>query len=100
MATKRNVTLTVEVTAQDIAEGREGDCWHCPIALALTRAVGGEPVHVNFSDISDGGGGWYRKLPTEAVSFQRWFDRGDPVEPFSFKVRVPGHYVSSTAAPA
>jgi hypothetical protein len=92
MTRRGDVQLLVTVTTEDIVCGERSDCWECPLALALTRAVG-ESVHVDKHYISDGGGGWYRDLPSEAVRFQRRFDAGRAVEPFAFTIWVPGHYV-------
>ena len=90
----RDVELPVEVLERDIIEGKRSDCWACPIALALRRAVG-DQVHVYFSTISDGGGVWRRQLPREAVEFQRAFDAGEWVAPFRFPARVPADYVEA-----
>jgi hypothetical protein len=93
----KDVIVAVNVTAEDIAEGRESDCWECPVARALSRAVG-DDVHVYFGSISDGGGMWERHLPRTASDFQRRFDKGQPVEPFGFEASVPQWYVSTAAA--
>lgn len=107
MATKHkdDVTVSVQVTSDDIVHGVRADCWHCPIARALSRAVGQE-VHVNYGRISDGsgngvvGGGraWERSLPRNAINFQLGFDCREPVEPFAFEVSVPKWYVRKPTA--
>jgi len=76
---------TVHVTQEDIAQGRPSEADHCPVARALTRALG-EPISV--------GDRWYRLratwsdglLPRPARTFVKRFDASQPVAPFTFTV--------------
>lgn len=87
---KGDVTVTVDVTQKDIARGKPGDCWWCPIALAARRALGGWTIHVSGQTLSDGEAfKWSRKMPMVAHIFQVRFDSERPVSPFAFKLRVP-----------
>lgn len=36
-AGKDGMKVTIEVTEKDIAAGIAGDCWECPVALAINR---------------------------------------------------------------
>jgi hypothetical protein len=76
-------SLTVDVTAADIAEGHPLACSFCPVALATSRAMG-RPVHVSaFITVKD-----YPRLswglPDAVYVFVKAFDAGLPVAPFSF----------------
>lgn len=76
-------TITIEVTADDIARGTRKSCSCCPIALALARCTG-----LVVSVESD----WVYfmpDLPQTAVEFIKTFDAGKPVQPFSFELDVP-----------
>lgn len=42
--------IKVSVTAEDIAEGRAGNCHDCPVALAVLRAVGDTDTEVSVYD--------------------------------------------------
>jgi hypothetical protein len=47
-------TLTVEVTQEDIDQGRRGDCERCPIALAVVRTLDLGPhgfAMVNYTEV-------------------------------------------------
>lgn len=100
-------TVTVEVTAEDIAKGRPNRCGECPVALALRRATG-QKLYVNDQGEwhDDENGGEYSEnfvvstsldtrehgapsLPEDAQAFVRRIDAGLPVEPFTFTVELP-----------
>ena len=84
--------VTVEVTAEDIAQGDPGGCWGCPVALALNRATGYawsvNPFHLILPrpgrkknlDI---------KTPPEVAEFISRFDAEKKVEPFTFTLNIP-----------
>lgn len=81
-------TVTIDVTADDIAKGKPKEPCDCPIAIATDRAFGGGVaiscgqtlIGINFVDYS---------LPVPARRFIRRFDDGENVKPFSFSVEVP-----------
>jgi hypothetical protein len=88
--------MLVSVTAKDIAAGLRADCGECPIALAMRRATGMTENRFTAAYVAVTGDratlcrgkrkpheDW--RLPQEAVSFQRAFDAGRPVEPFEFE---------------
>lgn len=66
----------ITVTKADIAGGLMGDAAYCPIAKAVTRALG-HPVFV----YANGPNGIF---PKSVINFIRLFDTGKPVKPFSF----------------
>jgi hypothetical protein len=84
--------LTVQVTAQDISEGKQKSCLWCPVAIASARALSlgdGRFVTVLPSAITI----YERHLnarvatwrPPESVArFINDFDSDHPVEPFTF----------------
>jgi hypothetical protein len=83
--------MRIEVTQEDIDNGLRGNCRQCPIALVVARSTGALYVSVN-SGIQ-----WsyfrgcvspehWRRIPLEVFRFMSDFDRGRPVEPFSFEL--------------
>lgn len=79
--------MKIQVTAEDIANGRRSDCHNCPVSLAWNRVMGGDykvglGVIVQNSCILF----W---LPKIAQKFIFDFDAGRPVEPFEFEVNLP-----------
>ena len=84
-------TVTVEVTADDIAHGKPGRCSSCPIALGVIRsgigatdiAVGLETCWVSMAHDEHLTG---YEMPDEALDFIDAFDNGRPVAPFSFSM--------------
>ncbi len=92
-------TVQIEVTADDIANGKPYECVRCPIALAMKRA-GIDQVAVGDRFFCFGPGGpedpnslddarEHHVLPPEAGRFVDRFDSLQPVEPFSFNVEIP-----------
>jgi hypothetical protein len=80
-------TLTVEVTAEDIANAGTG-CFLCPIATALERTTAPRWCVEHL---------WCRRLfaerrqialPLEATTFIVRFDKGRPVAPFTFTLNL------------
>ena len=70
--------MRVQVTAKDIEEGHRGQCYSCPIALALKRKgglIGG--VHARWINYK----GLRYRLPRATRRWQENFDFGRPVEP-------------------
>jgi hypothetical protein len=80
-------TLTIEVTAADIAAGIPEMSFACPIALAAARLTG-EPVKVT-DDAIRVGRSMYADLQPEAVEFVCDFDDGLEVSPFTFTIPDP-----------
>lgn len=81
------ITLTVEVTAEDIVSAVRGDCSKCPIALALGRAapdaVWAFAATTNL--IYDTPyGRRFAATPLVAKDFMSKFDLALPVSPFTF----------------
>ena len=100
----KEFTLRVDVTAQDIASGKQADCERCPIALALVRAAEGfgfelyerysqmwkQPIkHVSVGTagahmISKKEHYYVASFPPQARAFVADFDKGLETSPFSF----------------
>lgn len=79
---------TITVAAGHIAAGQPEICVSCPIALALTDAIGDPDIQVRVHDdeavLFRGKRIARAELPPEAVRFIDRFDSGQPVEPFTF----------------
>ena len=89
-----NMTITINVTDEDILRGRRKDPIACPIALAARRAGLSDPwVHrltMTFFRQSEPGCTEIRTdLPPETSGFILDFDRGCRVDPFQFTITVP-----------
>lgn len=95
--------LHIDVTAQDIKDGVRKDGAHCPIALALSRAIEDVDfdcpvgvVEVNgpaISIICQSEGHyqdrrWTGMASSEAILFQEDFDGFRITEPFEFDLQV------------
>ena len=85
----------VNVTQEDIAEGKRQDKYSCPVALALHRA--GFPacsVYTEFASVIDADGYWTDyQMPEAAADFVGNFDRythgedtSGVIYPFSFEL--------------
>lgn len=81
--------LHVEVTAQDIANGKRCNLRECPIAYALERAGLKTARVYNFRVVPNPTGVVGIPLPFKATAFIADFDRGLPTKPFSFELDVP-----------
>lgn len=87
-------TITVEVTQDDIANGKQGECGFCPIALALNRhapanhhfTVGSNTATLCREDRNDSIPLETASLPLVASRFVYDFDHTSTVRPFTFKI--------------
>lgn len=83
--------MRIEVTQEDINNGRRKSCNACPVALAVKRATQAREVSIHeqvgyfaassfvtHMDVFD--------LPSEAIEFIDNFDYGNSVRPFAFEV--------------
>lgn len=75
--------MKIEVTQEDIRNGKCKSFWGCPIALALARA--------GFKDVIVSAAYACSKdktldFPVEALHFINRFDRGETVKPFTFEI--------------
>jgi hypothetical protein len=82
--------VTIDVTDEDIANGKPKEPYGCPIYLAGKRA-GIERLRVGSSclDVLEGDRSMNIELPPEASSFITLFDFGALVYPFSFTIELP-----------
>lgn len=83
--------ITVQVTQDDILNGKRSRCDQCPIARALTRAGFTEvSVGATIAVVARPGIGTSESvydLPEFANLFITNFDNGRPVEPFTFTMK-------------
>ena len=106
------ITVTINVTQEDIDQGTPASGYFCPIARAVRRVYPFAPVVVDFVRIFvvPGFGGadarWNDSpalLPYEAQEFVRVFDKCKEGEaaPFSFTAELPAprEYVNTTGRP-
>lgn len=89
-------TVTINVTAEHIANGRRRKCGACPVALALNEATGlSWSVHDSYATVPSHEMLW--DLPDVVCTFVLKFDERRPVEPFAFELPVK---FAGKAAPA
>lgn len=81
--------VTIDVTAEDIENGRRYDGCKCPIALAATRAGLADP-NVSKTDVFFGPqrGRDCISLPPRARKFVVDYDNDGLAEPFTFEISV------------
>lgn len=82
------MTITVEVTQDDIDHGRRMECKHCPVAIAVCRIPGCENYQVGTRYVRRSCGIGIL-MPPEAISFIRDFDCQQPVKPLTFELEIP-----------
>lgn len=84
---KKKNNVRVKVTQEDINAGRRKSCGGCPLALALSRALGRECVvgpvcwWIDGDDTKD-----CVRLGRDEYNFRVKFDDGFHVAPFTFYV--------------
>jgi hypothetical protein len=85
--------VIVTVTADDIKEGKRGDGFRCPVALAMQRVGISEPIASPERLIERKWMGdeekYLRRSTVPPDEVRHWiddFDRGRHVEPFSFTI--------------
>jgi hypothetical protein len=92
--------VIIEVTREDICNGTRNSCFKCPIALAVSRALGIDPgthaVGVDSEEITvelntqNRMVKWRFPLPEIATRFVGDFDNNQPLwSSFSFPLAVP-----------
>lgn len=81
-------TITIEVTQDDIDNGKPDRIDMCPIVLACRRAIPGRTSYVgecgDFITVYGGIGVIKYSLSKEAMKFINDFDYRNPVKPFTF----------------
>jgi hypothetical protein len=82
------MTYVINVTQEDIDEGKPVVCNECPVALAIARALPGCEIHVLGTIVIVNG--MYYQLPDECLDFVTRFDDGKSVSPFSFTLEITG----------
>jgi hypothetical protein len=80
-------TVTIEVTASDIFQGRPSEAFECPVAIAAARALGKTAGLTTTSMLV--GGDQFITVPPQVTEWITRFDTGQPVEPITFTVNVP-----------
>jgi hypothetical protein len=82
--------MLIEVTRQDVEEGRACESGRCPVAMAIRRAVGCSYVAVNVECVLLGDGRLTRAigLPFDVGEAIALFDRAGVMTPFSFELAL------------
>lgn len=75
--------MQIAVLAEHIEQGVKANCYKCPIAQAISWAMGREAAVTPYSIYV---GGVHYDLPEEAREFVQLFDEGCVVEPFTFEI--------------
>lgn len=78
--------MRIDVTQDDINNGRPRTSQHCPIARAIKRQLNCSNIAVGPTEIEIGSDSY--KTPDEAYFFIRLFDRHFNVKPFSFELNL------------
>lgn len=82
--------ILIQVTAKDISQGRRGNPFQCPIALAIQKYLPGKALDFYFPFVTTTASfrfwGCLRTtyLPREVLAWINYFDRTAEGEPFSF----------------
>lgn len=84
--------MRIEVLQSDIDHGERHCCERCPVARAITRAIGNRVAVAVYADrgaelgITSGGYTRWISLPDEVIEFINRFDIGLKVAPFTFEL--------------
>lgn len=82
--------MLIQVTQEDINNGRRGNCYYCPVALAVARIFNAHNfIYVGAEGICDVRKWTVPVLPPEVFDFICKFDRQFPVAPFTFELQIP-----------
>ena len=97
--------VTINVSADDIAHGRIGECHFCPLARAMNRALPAidylhswaiDGLHAYLGDKIDVS----VALPDSCFTFVERYDAGCRVYPFTFEVTLPANAAEFVKVPA
>jgi hypothetical protein len=86
-------TLTLKITAKDIAQGIRNNSWKCAAALAIRRHKGFEAANIcgmssSSNAVIDRDGKPDIPLPLDLYSYIDRFDYGKTVKPKTFKIKI------------
>jgi len=100
--------VRVDVTAEDIAQGRPTSSESCAIALATRRAINtdraayfgvGSSAVVVVAKVGGHSERYVILLPDKATRFVLRFDAGERIEPFSFEIEIPSELAGLVRTP-
>lgn len=85
--------MLIQVTNEDIANGKRDDCKHCPVALAVKRVLKEDyycAVDGKYISIYQLNGRFLQNHYTSVIvlRFITMFDTGRNVEPFEFELGI------------
>jgi hypothetical protein len=85
--------MLIRVTQADIENGQKTDCYLCPIALAINRAIGKDSssfwgAQVYRTQLTPHLGYKQVLTPRRVERFIVRFDHNLPVQPFNFRLAV------------
>jgi hypothetical protein len=76
--------MLIEVTVEDIEEGKREDCNNCPVARAISRTLNRPSREIAVDGVFIEVAGDSFHTPFLVIDFIRAFDDGEPVYPISF----------------
>jgi hypothetical protein len=83
--------ITVEVTQEDIDNGKRGRCFSCPVALAIQRAINkiygissGSVTSLHIMYCNSHNDLVVLETPEYVRQAIKWFDRTGQMKPFTF----------------
>ena len=94
--------VSIRVSSMHIATGRYGDCYACPVALALMETLCGQWAVTNIEGqacAQELMTGFYFQLPSSVGRFVGQFDDKQVVQPFTFDLDLPLALVPKTLLP-
>lgn len=95
--------MEIQLTAQHIKEGTEGNCKLCPAALAINSVLNERyytvvrPTSIFINHISRMYIGKEFSVPEILKDFITFYDRGYDVAPISFNLDIPSEMLRSGA---
>jgi hypothetical protein len=93
---------TFHITEDDIQQGRRAHCTRCPVARAISRAVGRTVYVCGINELSTGrieyltvdGMRVVKDLPTKVGEKIRCYDQTGVMDPFVFALHVEGDAIT------
>ena len=79
---------TINVTEDDIKNGKPKESMHCPVAIACHRAAPDHNFSILHDEIEVDESGVIAECPWSVFDFVEAFDSGRKVQPFTFELEL------------